>query len=106
MRKQSTRKTDESSVTWHNLEGWIRGHVQQFIQEVLEQEVTDLLGRQNSSRRTRVDGPAGYRNGYSKPRRLTLSCGSITVRRPRPREYAERFVSRVLPFFKGKSTGH
>lgn len=52
MRKQSTRKTDDSSVTWHTLEEWIRGHVQQFIQEVLEQEVTDLLGG-----RSRVDAP-------------------------------------------------
>lgn len=33
-----------------------------------------------------------------------MSCGTITVRRPRLRECAERFVSRVLPFFKRKST--
>jgi putative transposase len=79
MKKQSTGKTDESSITWNNLEQWIRGHVQNFIQGVLEEEVTDLLGRQKSVRRQPVATSAGYRNGYGKPRRLTLSCGTITV---------------------------
>ena len=103
MKKQSTSKTDESSITWNNLEQWIRGQVQNFIQGVLEEEVTDLLGRQKSVRRQPVNTSAGYRNGYGKPRRLTLSCGTITVKRPRVRECEERFVSRVLPLFKRKS---
>jgi putative transposase len=42
----------------------------------------------------------GYRNGYGKPRRLTLTNGTITVRQPRVRDLNERFVSRVLPLFK------
>jgi hypothetical protein len=33
-----------------------------------------------------VDADAGYRNGHGKPRRLTLSSGTITVRRPRVRD--------------------
>jgi hypothetical protein len=40
---------------------------------------------------------AGMRTGYGKPRRLSLTAGPITVRRPRVRGLAERFVSRVLP---------
>lgn len=104
MTKQSTNRRDESRITWTNLEEWIRGHVQQFLQQVLEEEVTDLLGRQKSVRRPGVDRPVGYRNGYGKPRRFTLSCGTITVKRPRVRECEERFVSGVLPFFKRKST--
>jgi len=103
MKKQSISKTDESSITWNNLEQWIRGHVQNFIQGILEEEVTDLLGRQKSVRRQPVDTSVGYRNGYGKPRRLTLSCGTITVKRPRVRECEERFVSLVLPLFKRKS---
>jgi hypothetical protein len=39
------------------------------------------------------------RNGYGKPRRLNLTAGTFTVRRPRVRGLAERFVSRVLPLF-------
>jgi hypothetical protein len=46
-----------------------------------------------------VDADAGYRNGHGKPWRLTLSSGTITVRRPRVRDLDERFESRVLPLF-------
>ena len=48
-------------------------------------------------------GAPGYRNGYGKPRRLTLSSGTIQVRRPRVRNVEERFESRVLPLFARKS---
>jgi putative transposase len=74
--------------------------VQQFIQALLEEEVTELLGRTKSVRRDAVDAAPGYRNGYGKPRRLTLTSGTITVRRPRVRDLNDRFVSRVLPLFK------
>lgn len=46
-----------------------------------------------------TDG-AGYRNGYGKARRLSLSSGTITLHRPRVRNLSERFVSKVLPLFK------
>jgi transposase-like protein len=78
----------------------VREHVQQFIQSLLEEEVTELLGRVKSARRDAVDAAPGYRNGYGKPRHLTLTSGTITVRRPRIRDLNERFVSRVLPLFK------
>jgi len=70
---------------------------------MLLEEVNDFLGRKKSQRRFPLDG-RGYRNGYGKPRRLTLSCGTITVRRPRVRDTDARFVSQVLPLFKRKST--
>ncbi|MDH4360546.1 MAG: hypothetical protein OEW33_07395 [Nitrospirota bacterium] len=41
MTKQNTGGAEESSVPWHNLEQWIRGQVQEFIQRILEDEVTD-----------------------------------------------------------------
>ena len=44
--------------------------------------MTELLGREKSVRRPAVDAAAGYRNGHGKPRKLALTCGSITVRRP------------------------
>ncbi|MDH3771214.1 MAG: IS256 family transposase [Nitrospirota bacterium] len=103
MKKQNTGRAEESTVTWNNLEQWIRGHVQGFIQRVLEDEVTEWLGRQKSVRRKGVETLAGYRNGYGRSRRLTVSCGTITVKRPRVRDCEERFVSRVLPLFKRKS---
>ncbi len=90
----------QASSTWDRLEDFVREHVQRFIQALLEEEVTELLGRTKSARREAVDAAPGYRNGYGKPRHLTLTSGTITVRRPRVRDLNERFVSRVLPLFK------
>lgn len=103
MEKQTIEQTRESSVRWENLETWVRGHVQGYLQRLLEDEVAVFLGRQKSVRRVRTGASAGYRNGYGKPRRLTLSCGTITVKRPRVRDGEERFASRVLPLFQRKS---
>ncbi len=99
------RKKDgaQSRPEWDGLDDWVREQVRQFIQRALEDEVAEFLGRQKSERRARVDAPRGYRNGYGKPRRVTLSCGTVTVRRPRVREVEERFESQVLPLFKRKS---
>jgi len=48
---------------WEELEGWVRVQIQEFIQELLEQEVTELLGRARYQRRAPVDGAQGSRNG-------------------------------------------
>ncbi len=103
MGKKSTEVARESSVTWESLEAFARGGVQQLLQRVLEEEVDQLLGRPRYERRDGVDAPAGYRNGYGKPRRVSLSCGTISVRRPRVRGLEARFESRVLPLFKRRS---
>lgn len=52
-----------------------------------------------------VDPAAGYRNGWGKPRRLSLSSGTITVRRPRVRGLTERFESRLLPGVQATDRG-
>src|SRR5262245_65663171 len=90
----------KTGSTCERLEEFGRQHVQRFIQALLEEEVTELLGRTKSVRREAVDASPGYRNGYGKPRHLTLTSGTITVRRPRVRDLTERFVSRILPLFK------
>ena len=89
-----------SSATWPSLESFARTQVQRFIQQLLEDEVTDLLGRAKSVRRSAVDAPAGARNGHGAPRQLALMSGTITLRRPRVRDLEARFVSRLLPLFK------
>ena len=89
----------ESRPEWEHLEEWLRGQMQGLIQELLEQEVTEFLGRARSVRRSESDNDAGYRNGYAPSRRLTLSSGTIRVRRPRVRDTEERFESRLLPLF-------
>lgn len=100
MSDQTTPSDAVSSASWQTLEEHIRGEAQKWVQRLLEEEVTELLGRLKSQRRAAVDGAAGYRNGFGNPRRLALSGGTITVRRPRVRGLAERFESRVLPLFK------
>ena len=103
MQEQNTEIGVSSSSPWDRLEDFVRDHVQRFIQALLEEEVTELVGRPKSARRAAVDAPAGYRNGHGKPRRLALTLGTITVRRPRVRGLAARFVSRVLPLFRRRT---
>ena len=99
MEKQNISGDGKSSVEFDFLEGWVRGRVREFIQVLLEEEVEELLGRQKWERKATVDAAKGYRNGYGKTRRLTLSCGTVELRRPRVRGLEERFVSKVLPLF-------
>jgi putative transposase len=103
MEQKTTRQPSSSSQMWERLEAFVREQVQRFIQALLEEEVTALLGRTKFTRRAAVDVPEGMRNGYGKPRRLTLTTGTITVRRPRVRGLSKRFVSRVLPLFKRRT---
>ena len=106
MREGTRGSTGKSSeLLWETLEQTIRGKVQEFIQEILEEEVTDFLGgRRKSQRKSSAEGdPKGYRNGYGKPRNLTLASGTVEVRRPRVRDVEERFESRVLPLFERRT---
>lgn len=93
----------QSRVEWEQLEEWVRLKVQEFVQGILEEEVTEFLGRRRSERRSLTDSGRGYRNGYGRPRKLTLGCGTIEVRRPRVRSAEERFESRLLPLFARRS---
>jgi transposase-like protein len=107
MNEQSRNEAAPSSdVCYETLEPWARMKVQEFVQQLLEEEVSALLGRGKHDRRARVspvDPPGGSRNGHGKPRRFSMLNGTITVRRPRVRDLEERFVSRVLPLFKRRS---
>jgi putative transposase len=96
MGKETTARGHTSRIVWDNLEEWVRRKVQEFIQSLMEEEIAELLGRQKSERRKAVDGSPAYRNGYGKERKLTLGCGTITLRRPRVRGLIERFESRGL----------
>ena len=103
MEEATTIQPDRSSPEFDYLEEWVRSKVQEFVQGILEEEVEGLLGRARSQRRTGVDGSKGWRNGYGKPRRMSLKTGTITVKRPRVRELEERFESRILPMFKRRT---
>jgi putative transposase len=103
MTHQTTAETPPSIPSWETLEDFAREGVRQLLQQVLEEEVNHLLGRTRCQRRSPVDPQPGYRNGYGKPRQLTLSNGTITLQRPRVRGMEQRFVSRVLPLFQRRT---
>lgn len=101
----SSESVSDSPV-WGTLEQFARDRIRGWIQQVLIEEVDEFLGRKKSERRAEAgesDARPVYRNGFGKPRRLALTCGTITVKRPRMRGLEERFESRLLPLFK-KST--
>jgi transposase-like protein len=103
VKEKTTESIAASSPTWETLEAFARHSMQQLLQRMLEEEVDGLLARSRYERRTVIDAPTGYRNGFGKPRRLTLSNGTITLPRPRVRGLSERFESRLLPAFKRRT---
>jgi putative transposase len=103
MKEKSTKRVAPSSATWETLEAFARQSMQQLLQRMLEEEVEGVLGRARYERRGPVDALVGYRNGFGKPRRLSLSNGTIMLRRPRVRGLSERFESRLLPAFKRRT---
>ena len=103
MKEKSTETGTESRPGWESLEALARQGVQRLLQQLLEEEVEEVLGRRRYERRDGVDATPGYRNGFGKPRRLSAMAGTITVRRPRLRGLEARFESRLLPLFKRRT---
>jgi transposase-like protein len=65
------------------------------MQQALEDEVTEFLGRERYQRAD-GDGGAVYRNGY-EPRTVKTTSGSMELERPRIRSVSElEFESQVL----------
>ena len=81
---------------WDNLEEWAHRKVQEFVQSLLEEEVTGLVGSKKSERLKVVYSSPVCRNGHGRGRHLTLGCGTVKVRRPRVRGLEGRFQGRVL----------
>jgi putative transposase len=103
MEKSITKVDSSSSKTYEALESLVRAKMQGYIQDILEEEVAIFLSRGKSERVKTVDAVIGYRNGYGKPRKLSLMGGTVTLRRPRVRNTEERFESKILPLFKRRS---
>ena len=91
MKEKSTGTGAESRPTWESLEALARQGVQRLLQQLLEEEVEQVVGRRRYERRDGVDAAPGYRNGLGKPRRLSTMTGTITIRRPRLRGLEARF---------------
>lgn len=78
----------------------IRLGAQRLAQELLEEEVTDFLGRERYVRH-RGDHPhRGYRNGY-EPGTVRSAEGAIPLQIPQVRETPEPYQSTLLSFLRG-----
>lgn len=100
MTEKHIGSSESKGIFYTELEEFARGKIREHLQDLLEQEVTEWLGREKSERRIKPSEQPGYRNGYGKPRRFTMSLGTVEVCRPRVRDLGERFVSKILPMFK------
>jgi putative transposase len=94
---------ESKRIFYEELEEYAREKIRGHLQDLLEQEVTEWLGREKSERKGNALEQPGYRNGYGKPRRFAMSLGTLEIRRPRVRDLGERFKSRLLPLFKRQS---
>jgi putative transposase len=70
------------------------------LQEFLEQEASDYLGRDHYERKR--EGQQGYRNGY-EPSRIKTAEGTITVQKPQIRDSLEPFHTKLGVFLKGNT---
>ena len=70
------------------------------LQELMEQEVTEFLGRDHYQRGG--EKKQGYRNGY-EPVRIKTAEGKIEVYHPQVRDADSPFHSKLAAFFKGNS---
>ncbi len=72
------------------------------VQEMLEQEVTDHLGREHYQRDAEKVYSNGYRNGY-EPRKIKTPEGKIGLQIPQVRGGEEPYQSKLKTFFKNNT---
>ena len=71
-----------------------------IVEEALEGEVSDALGRERYERGE--DGKAGYRNGYW-PGKIKTAEGAVDYSAPQVRDTPEPFVSGVRAALSGRT---
>ena len=103
MTEKHIEGNESKRIFYAELEEYARDKIREHLQDLLEQEVSEWLGREKSERKLSCLEQPGYRNGYGKPRRFTTRLGTVEIRRPRVRNLDERFESKVLPMFKRQS---
>jgi transposase-like protein len=65
-----------------------------IIQQALEDELTEFLGR---ARYERTETPVAHRNGYERPQKIATTSGAMEIERPRVRDASRLgFESRIV----------
>jgi len=104
---QRKRKELEEMINGENGKGFflseiIRKGTEVILQEMLEQEITDFLGRDRYERSKGDNVQKGYRNGY-ETRSIKTGEGKITIEQPQLRDTTEPFQSRLSAFLRGNT---
>jgi len=73
-----------------------------ILQQLLEEEVTDFLGRDHYQRAKKGENSSGYRNGY-EPRRIKTGEGKMEVYLPQVRGREVPFRTKLGAFLKGNT---
>lgn len=94
------QKFEEGKISSSELaKGLIEIGMKRFIEEVLEEEVSEYLGREYYER---GNSPKGYRNGY-KQGIIRSGEGKIVVDRPQVSDSQEIYRSKIWPYLKGRT---
>lgn len=80
----------------------VRLGAQRLIQEMLEEEAGDYLGRAHYERRKAREEFTGYRNGYAE-RGVKTAEGKVPVYVPQIRDTEEPYRSRLMEHLRGNS---
>lgn len=92
---------EEGALTFEQFQ---KAGMERLLQEVVETEVDDFLGRKRYEHTTTEETLRGYRNGYYD-RFIKSAEGRYHVQHPRVRNSRVPFVSRVLSSFKNMHEG-
>jgi putative transposase len=103
MKEKHIGGVESKEILYEELERFSREKIRVHLQDLLEQEVSEWLGREKSARKVNILEQPGYRNGYGKTRRFTMSLGTMEIQRPRVRDLGERFKSNIFPMFNRQS---
>lgn len=101
LRKELRDMTTSFQEPQFSVSDLVRKAATLIMQEMVEGEVTDFLGRGHYER-SREEANKGYRSGY-EPMTVKTGEGTFAIARPQVRGTAEPFHSRLAAFFKGNS---
>lgn len=74
MKEKHIGRNESKGIFYGELEEYARGKIREHLQDLLEQEVSEWLGREKSERKVHPLEQPGYRNGYGKRRRFAYSA--------------------------------
>jgi putative transposase len=79
MKEKHIGGNESKGIFYGELEEFARGKIREHLQDLLEEEVSEWLGRKKSERKVSPFEQPGYRNGYGKTRRFTMSLGTVEL---------------------------